>query len=279
MLPIKKIYVDSRFKTADSASDTDFKIDLPGSFLMPENTAMYITDVTIPVSWYTVDEKKNNLIYYYVLREVPLTDASGNVVKDAQGQGVMTYVWTKVTGHLSPGDYNLVTLAGAMQAAMNTGMSGMGTFTVTASMLTNRITITNDTRNFRIFTDAELPAQGWTAPYYSINTMIQNDTAYDADLIFMTGYVNLFPNRNLYIVSPNLGKFDTMSVSGERKILKKVPVNAGYNEMIYDQTILANDFIDCSRQLLGRLEFQLKDLYGNVMNLNGNYWSCSLLFA
>ena len=62
-----------------------------------------------------------------------------------------------------------------------------------------------------------------------------------------------------------------MSVSGERKILKKVPVNAGYNEMIYDQTILGNDFIDCSRQLLGRLKFQLKDLFGNVMDVQSNY--------
>ena len=141
------------------------------------------------------------------------------------------------------------------------------------------MTIQNDVRDFRILTDAELPAHGFTAPYYSINTMIQNDTAYDPDMTFVTGYVNLFPNRNLYIVSPSLGKFDTMSVSGERKILKKVPVNAGYNEMIYDQTILANDFIYCSRQLLGRLEFQLKDLYGNVMKLNGNYWSFSTLFA
>ena len=39
MLPIKKIYIDSRFKSSDSASDSDFKIDLPISFLMPEDTS------------------------------------------------------------------------------------------------------------------------------------------------------------------------------------------------------------------------------------------------
>ena len=271
MLPIKKIYVDSRFKTADSASHTDFKIDLPGTFLMPENTAMYITDVTIPASWYTVDENKNNKIFYMVYRQL--------IAQDANNHDVVSYEWTNMIGHLSPGSYNLVTLAGAIESAMESELSGMGIFTVKPSLQTNRMRIQNDVRHFRILTDAELPAHGFTAPYYSINTMIQNDTAYDPNTSFVTGYVNLFPNRNLYIVSPNLGKFDTMSVSGERKILKKVPVNAGYNEMIYDQTILNNDYIDCSRQLLGRLEFQLKDLYGNVMDLQGNYWSFSLLFT
>ena len=48
MLPIKKNYIDSRFKSSDSASHSDFKIDLPISFLMPEDTGFYIDDVCIP---------------------------------------------------------------------------------------------------------------------------------------------------------------------------------------------------------------------------------------
>ena len=161
MLPIKKIYVDSRFKTADSASHTDFKIDLPGTFLMPENTAMYITDVTIPASWYTVDENKNNKIYYKVHREIVTitTESNGNNIYN------YSYEWTNMIGHLSPGSYNLVTLAGAVEQALESGLSGMGIFTVTPSPQTNRMTITNDTLDFRAWTDAELPLAGFTAPY------------------------------------------------------------------------------------------------------------------
>ena len=48
MLPIKKIYIDTRFKSSDSRSDSDFKIDLPTTLLMPEDTGFYIDDVCIP---------------------------------------------------------------------------------------------------------------------------------------------------------------------------------------------------------------------------------------
>lgn len=36
MLPVKKIYIDSRFKTSDSRSDSNFKVDLPFPILTPK---------------------------------------------------------------------------------------------------------------------------------------------------------------------------------------------------------------------------------------------------
>ena len=59
MLTTKKIYVDSRFKSSDSASHSDFKIDLPQNFLMPEDTGFYIDDVCIPHTWYPVEAGRN----------------------------------------------------------------------------------------------------------------------------------------------------------------------------------------------------------------------------
>ena len=38
MLPIKKLYIDTRFKSKYSASHSDFKIDLPIALTMPEDT-------------------------------------------------------------------------------------------------------------------------------------------------------------------------------------------------------------------------------------------------
>ena len=61
MLDIKKVYIDTRFKTPDSKSDSDFFIELPRSLNVPEDTICYLTDIVIPVSWSTVDARNNNL--------------------------------------------------------------------------------------------------------------------------------------------------------------------------------------------------------------------------
>ena len=65
MLPIKKIYIDSKFKTLDSVSSSNFKIDLQSTLLFPENSVFYIDDISIPHSWYTIEENINDRIYIY----------------------------------------------------------------------------------------------------------------------------------------------------------------------------------------------------------------------
>ncbi len=64
MLPINKIYIDSRQKTTDSASDSDFSIDLPITYLMPDDTGFYVEDVCLPVSWYTIEIGKNYILFF-----------------------------------------------------------------------------------------------------------------------------------------------------------------------------------------------------------------------
>ena len=61
MLPVKKIYVDSKYKTGDSVSDSNFKFQLPQTCFMPEDTKFFISDVCIPFSWYTVNSFNNKL--------------------------------------------------------------------------------------------------------------------------------------------------------------------------------------------------------------------------
>ena len=36
---------------------------LPVNLTLPHNTAFYSTDITIPVSWYTIESGRNNIIY------------------------------------------------------------------------------------------------------------------------------------------------------------------------------------------------------------------------
>ena len=64
-LEIKKVYIDTRFKTADSKGDTDFIVELPKTFNVPEDVVCYINDIAIPVSWATI-RSRNNKLYFRV---------------------------------------------------------------------------------------------------------------------------------------------------------------------------------------------------------------------
>ena len=89
----------------------------------------------------------------------------------------------------------------------------------------------------------------------------------------------MYPYRNVYMTSSGIGNFNTMSVAGDRNIIKKIPVNAGHGEVIFDQTITGMDYLDCSRQTLSRISFQLRDVFGNIINLNGNHIFFSIVFS
>ena len=270
MLPIKKIYIDTRFMSSDSESSSNFKVDLPTTVTLPEDTVFYIDDICIPHSWYTIDEERNNKFDFKI--------------------GSTSYVKT-----VPSGNYSTITLNAILVALMN---SVQNTHTANTNIPGNTIGISTSTNSsnqsyivdavqytnaltFEILTDKQAISLNYPTPVQSINNYLNNNVpkinTYASE--YVSPYVNLNPIRNLYITSGNFGGYNTMSISGERGIVKKVPVRANFNEMIYDDAVLGIDYLDCSRQSLSRLEFQLKDVYGNYINLHGNHWSCSIIFA
>ena len=64
MLPITKIYIDSRYKTSDSVSSSDFKVELPETISLPRDTKAYITDITMPNTMPTITEGLNDTLYF-----------------------------------------------------------------------------------------------------------------------------------------------------------------------------------------------------------------------
>ncbi|MFM7194787.1 MAG: HD domain-containing protein, partial [Bacteroidota bacterium] len=65
---------------------------------------------------------------------------------------------------------------------------------------------------------------------------------------FKSSFDDLFHIRDLYVISNTLGTNNSMIIYGEWGIPKKIPINAGYDEMVYDQTVLGLDYLDCSTQ-------------------------------
>jgi len=270
MLPIKKIYIDTRFMSSDSESSSNFKVDLPTTVTLPEDTVFYIDDICIPGSWYMIDSERNNKFYFKI--------------------GSTSYVKIIPDGNYSTITFNaiIVSLLNSIQNTFsaNTNISantiGITTSTTSSNMsyIVDGVQYTNSL-TFEILTDTQIKSLNYPEPVQSINNFLNNNIAKVNNNAspYVSPYVNLNPIRNLYITSGNFGGYNTMSISGERGIVKKVPVRGNYNEMIYDDAVLGIDYLDCSRQSLSRLEFQLKDVYGNYINLHGNHWSFSIIFA
>ena len=264
MLPIKKIYIDSRFKSSDSTSHSDFKIDLPITFLMPEDTGFYIDDVCIPHTWYPISERNNLVAFQY------------------NGADLFAYV--------PPGNYSTADLGLAIVTAMNAIMATIVSITTerfksSYDKSTNLLTIgfivgVNNRSKFEIYTDEHVKLTRPSLVSRTINTMLKHFSSQGfSDKDFVSGYIDIYPLRNIYMTASGLGNFNTMSVSADRNIAKKIPVTAGHGEMIFDQTVTGMDYLDCSQQTLSRLSFQLRDVYGTIIELNGNHISFSIVFS
>ena len=66
MIPVNKIYIDSRQSTSDTQNSSSFKIELDRSYKLPNDTAFFITDVCIPHSWMTVEPECSGNVYFMI---------------------------------------------------------------------------------------------------------------------------------------------------------------------------------------------------------------------
>jgi hypothetical protein len=273
MLPIKKIYIDSRHSTAESVNSSNFKIELPYSYKMPSDTVFFITDVCIPHSWMTVEKDINNRIYF----EINIMD------------NITYYIAT-----MNEGVYDGEEYATELNAAITSVNSSVVTLYTSAN---NKLTISITSMPnayLKIFTDTEIPIinnylvenninwvgwQGYSGGEPgSINDNISNLTPLRPSNVYTCNFLNLQMVNNVYITSPNLGSFDTIS-SFSHNIIKKVPVTANYGYMIYDPYMTTNDLLDCSNQTLKTIiEFHIRDGRGRYINLHNAHITFSIIF-
>ena len=111
-----------------------------------------------------------------------------------------------------------------------------------------------------------------------INNFDNASPFYSSVSHFKTSYVDLQYVKNIYLHSPNLSTFSTVGVLGERTVIKKVPVSVGNNEMIIDQITSSSDWLDVSRMTLKTIQFQIKNVKGQIIPLHNANVSLSIVF-
>ncbi len=67
-----------------------------------------------------------------------------------------------------------------------------------------------------------------------MNNLLSNFTAdsFEGAEVFRPGFVDMYPLPNIYLTRSGLGNFKTMSVSGDRNIIKEIPADAGFGDAI-----------------------------------------------
>ena len=267
-LPIKKIFVDSRYRTADSASDSDFKVQLGRNIFLPDDCIMHIENVVIPHTWYTIEKGLNDGMYFQVVQGSATTCI------------VITIPSTNYTGS---------TLASAVQSALNAVYPAL--FAVSYDSLKNTMMINITAGNsFKVLTDTELSSylnNTWTGINYnpsnanSCNDIITNRTTNfnNSTSPFVSGGLNLQGFRSVYLSSSNLSNFNTLGAQGENSIIKKIITTSDFGYLIVSELESDHDYLDCSRMTLNTIDFQIRDVKGNFIPFHDNPVSFTIVFS
>ena len=280
-LTYKKIYVNSKYRTSDSKSPSNFQIELRENFEIPDGTIAQIHEVAIPNTWYTISSNNNNLYWRH------------QVLPPATPQGI---TYTRIV--IPEGNYTAPELATEIATQLNAvfdvvGASRTNTYSGTYNNLTNKITISSNYTEviFIPLTDADVPD---FVGSFSNSVDLNNLNSINEVLSFtqtvgdsftstnpwITGFIILLPYHDLYISCPELSNNNFHSPSSfTNAIVKKVPVNAPFAGIVADSYGITDyDYINVSRRSIRRLTFRITDESGNFINLNGANASFSILF-
>ena len=144
---LNKIFIDSRFKTPESPSDSDFTIELSENIELEPNIGCIVQDITIPHTWYNINQLNNGLYF--------MMNGKDYIIR------------------LAPKTYDIYALATALQEGMNDATNGVivDAFTVTPDANAGAITFTvSGSVSFTIFNDTDLSTRvngQWAGEFYS----------------------------------------------------------------------------------------------------------------
>ena len=127
MTSIRRIYVDSRLRSSGTGSD--FTVELPRSFEVPDQTIAFIDSVLVPNVFPTIHENNNRLYF------AEFTNPSN----------VAEHIYT-----LDEGNYTGSQLAQLVQDKINTNKSLSQPYSVSYEDKTGNITISNTSGNIAI---------------------------------------------------------------------------------------------------------------------------------
>lgn len=211
---------------------------------------------------------------------VPLTSAGSPIalnLSDAISYRVVT---------IPTGQYNVTEFATQLTTSLNAATQlNPGSYTVTASALTGKLTIQNSsTKHFTIRPEMNLVKYGFPgfqAPWYASDhtTGFAGETAeefYVGNLATGLLHVNFQRYHSIFISSSLGNHADSYGPRGQSSIAKKVAVDVPFGSMIHDSRSTGLDFLTLDAQSISSITFRLTDWEGHEVVLDSP-WSLSII--
>jgi hypothetical protein len=290
----RRIYVDSRFCLAGGTA-SNFQISLPSAVELPGETSAVITQIHLPNVFPTIRGGLNDKFYWK---------------EQLLGQAVVEKVAT-----LNPGNYNAITMATELARAMNAGTNftsgsagGVATppfawsFSASDGVLSCTNTVIYSAASppvqqnigslFTIPTRAELEAlTSWGGAATTPSTLydcaeqigriggVSTSTSVGTPLNF-TEHFDSSSVKSIYLCSPDVGGSNSaMGPRHERDILSKIPIGTiAFGQHGFFENWSGFDSFRCDHMTLSTMTFQLRDTFGNQVDMAGRHISFSLLF-
>ena len=217
-LKYKKIYIDTRYKTSDSKSTSDFKINLPESISFEANTCFYIYDLTIPNSWSSIEDFNNKLYLY--------------LSQDNNPDNKYSFIIYVANGNYTGPDF-AIELQTKLRATTNA--LSVNLFNVSYDFKNNTITISMPYSgySFKILTPLDLTTSlnnTFISLYdkskpNDINEVLSNlegnSGTYYENKPYESGFLNMQPINNIYLHSSTTGNYNILSCDGSQTVIKK----------------------------------------------------------
>ena len=281
-LRVRRLYIDSRFRSTGTTDD--FEIQLQEGVDLPAGCHAYLSEWQGTVSWNTVSHSNQQLFL------------------SENGSGVSYRIVQVPTG-----PHDSESLRVVIQDAMNTGKpAGIGNYSVarTSSAGSNSTaslgsaafrfyTITLSSGTFSVIPDTLLETPAWqtnvwlagggpeynTAAVRSTNELFAFTDTVDYKATHVSSFVDLRSKHSIFLHS-SLGNSDSMSVSGLRSILGKIPINAPFGSLAtYQHSASPYDMTSVGPTFMQRPRFFLRDARNQAISMAGGHWSATIVFC
>jgi hypothetical protein len=260
---VTKLYLDSRMSLDDGS------IQIPGGGIqLDPSNRVWLAEFSTVASWDTIDNSNNS---FFMVEKL--------------GGAVQNRIVT-----VPNGPYDLDTLAASLQSRLNSGkLTGLGTYFVTrvgtsesaaSGAIARAYQVDLSSGEFQIPSDVAV-INGSSTPMLDPRSMSRLFSFPSTGFVktLKSNFVDLRRAHQLFLHTPGFGNYNTLGPSGERNILAKIPVDAGYGGAIhYYMSGAEHEAIECGVNSLSVIKIVLKDVEGREIDPKGGHWSGTLIF-